>query len=77
MNGPNGTPGTIRVDPGEIRWNFVPDDPWRQGQYNLLVLSNLEDLGGNGIGRRSDPDWFLRRDAPAPPTQTKMPFEIK
>jgi hypothetical protein len=76
----DGTPiaGTIRVDPGETRWNFVPDDPWRPGQYALLVLSNLEDLAGNGIGRRSDAEWFLHRDTPSPPpTQTKMPFEIK
>jgi hypothetical protein len=75
----DGTPiaGTIRIDPGETRWNFIPDDPWRPGRYDLLVLSTLEDLAGNRIGQLFDSRWLTGRDAVPPVTQTKMPFDVK
>jgi len=75
----DGTPiaGAMRIDPGETRWNFVPDEAWRAGRYNLLVLSTLEDLAGNRIGKLFDRAWLIDGQPVAPVNQTKMPFEIR
>ena len=35
---------------------FIPAEPWRPGEYQLLVDTVLEDLAGNHIGRPFDVD---------------------
>ena len=75
----DGTPiaGTIRIDPGETRWNFTPDASWTRGAYSVVVLSILEDLAGNSVGRLFEVDVFDKVDAQPQPGQTRLPFEIK
>ena len=48
--------GQSRVEARETRWVFVPHAPWRAGEYRLVVLSILEDLAGNQIGRPFEVD---------------------
>jgi hypothetical protein len=69
--------GTIRIDPGETRWNFTPDEPWTRGAYDVVVLSILEDLAGNSVGRLFEVDVFEKVDARPQPGQTRLPFQIK
>ena len=69
--------GAIRIDPGETRWNFTPDDSWTRGAYTVVVLSILEDLAGNSVGRLFEVDVFDKVDARPQPGQTKLPFEIR
>jgi predicted small secreted protein len=42
--------GESKSSNGEMRWAFVPSEPWAIGEYSIVVLSILEDLAGNRIG---------------------------
>jgi len=46
------TAGEVRVDRGETRWHFTPDETWAAGKHELVVAGVLEDLAGNSVGRR-------------------------
>jgi hypothetical protein len=39
--------GRIHIDPGEQRWRFTPDAPWRVGTHRIRVAPGLEDICGN------------------------------
>ncbi|HEY4144317.1 Ig-like domain-containing protein [Pinirhizobacter sp.] len=41
--------GHARLDVGEKRWTFTPDDPWAESRYTLAVFGNLEDASGNRL----------------------------
>ena len=75
---PAGKPvrGKVSLDNEEKRWIFSPDIAWQPGKYTLEVLSTLEDLAGNKIGRSVDAD----RAGQAPQTpvgeSVTIPFEI-
>jgi hypothetical protein len=57
ISGPTGpVAGTITVSRDETEWRFVPANPWRPGEYQLLVDPILEDLAGNRIDRPFDVD---------------------
>jgi hypothetical protein len=51
-----GVTGTASIDDGETQWRFKPDEPWKAGEYKLLVDLSLEDLAGNRIDRTFDVD---------------------
>ena len=40
----------------EKSWSFIPDTPWREGAYRLLVKPSLEDVAGNSLLRAFDRD---------------------
>ena len=69
-------PGELRIEPGETRWVFVPREPWQTGVYAVVVLSILEDLAGNRIGRafevRSPGDGVAPEDS----RPISLPFRI-
>jgi hypothetical protein len=44
-------PGNVAIAPGETQWTFTPSAPWRPGRYDLVVLTLLEDVAGNKVGR--------------------------
>lgn len=41
--------GMVEVDRGEMRWLFVPANPWQPGAYELVAGTELEDLAGNAL----------------------------
>ena len=51
--------GSIEVGAGERSWRFVPQLPWREGRYRLLIEANLEDLAGNSIKQVFDRELAL------------------
>jgi len=51
-----GVEGQTTVPPGEQDWRFQPSQPWKSGDYNLVIDMTLEDLAGNRIGRPFDVD---------------------
>ena len=57
-------------------WRFTPTDPWRAGNYQLLVLSIIEDAAGNRIDRPFEVDVFERVDKTPAPERHMMPFTI-
>ncbi len=50
--------GGIDIVRGEQVWNYVPNQPWSAGEYQLVAETTLEDLAGNAIGRAFDVDTF-------------------
>ncbi|MCH8268198.1 MAG: hypothetical protein IH846_11825 [Acidobacteria bacterium] len=57
ISGPAGpVAGSVAVERDETEWRFIPAEPWRPGEYQLLVDTVLEDLAGNHIGRPFDVD---------------------
>jgi hypothetical protein len=50
--------GTIAVSDEETCWRFLPDEPWKAGDYALVMDTALEDLAGNSIGRPFEVDVF-------------------
>ena len=39
--------GTVSLEDKDMRWRFVPEQPWRAGEYALRAAGELEDLAGN------------------------------
>ncbi len=40
---------TIEINKLEMGWRFIPDFPWKKGNYTLVVDSTLEDVAGNNL----------------------------
>jgi hypothetical protein len=52
--------GSISVEKHEMEWRFTPRQPWKAGDYRLVIDTGLEDLAGNKIGQPFDIDTFDR-----------------
>jgi hypothetical protein len=50
--------GVVGLSEGECRWSFVPGQPWPSGTYQLAILTTIEDLAGNNIGKPFEVDLF-------------------
>ncbi|MEZ5352322.1 MAG: hypothetical protein R2762_06760 [Bryobacteraceae bacterium] len=68
--------GRILLDKEERRWLFQPDRPWQPGQYSIEVVSTLEDLAGNKVGRAFDVDVFDRVDQAVTMETVSLPFTV-
>ena len=68
--------GEQRIDSGEQRWQFVPAEPWRRGEYQLIALTILEDMAGNRIGRAFEVDEFTRVDESPEQETVTVGFKI-
>jgi hypothetical protein len=69
--------GEIGIDQGEKVWRFTPSAPWQAGAYDVLVLSILEDLAGNEIGRPFEVDNFDTVDKDPDPKTITLPFTVR
>ena len=69
--------GEVTLGPREETWRFVPDQPWRGGIHRLVVLSKIEDLAGNNVGKAFDVDVFedVHRHIETPTVEVK--FTVK
>jgi hypothetical protein len=68
--------GDVVVGANETQWSFTPHEPWREGAYDLLALSILEDRAGNQIGRAFEVDNFETVDKGPDPRTVTLPFRI-
>jgi hypothetical protein len=50
--------GAVTVDKQETEWRFTPKQPWKPGEYRILIDTGIEDLSGNHIGQAFDLDKF-------------------
>jgi hypothetical protein len=50
--------GAVSVGNEETEWRLTPREPWKAGDYKLVVDIGLEDLAGNHIGQAFDIDVF-------------------
>jgi hypothetical protein len=52
----SGVSGKIAIRNQETEWRFTPDSPWKAGNYELAIDSDLEDICGNRLDRPFDVD---------------------
>src|SRR5262249_31229466 len=69
--------GTIAVTDKETCWKFTPKDAWPAGTYDLVADARLEDLAGNGIGRRFEVDVFRPVEREIKAETVKVPFTVR
>jgi hypothetical protein len=69
--------GSIAVEQGETIWKFTPRDPWRAGDYQLAVLTLLEDPSGNRVGRAFEVEMFERGARMPQQERVTVPFKIR
>ena len=69
--------GTVEVDTGERVWRFSPTEPWRAGEYRLVVLSILEDVAGNRVNRQFEAGRFDRVDSTTAQPRFFLPISIR
>lgn len=69
-------PGKVTLDEQERRWLFTPEKPWNSGKYSLEILTTLEDLAGNKIGRPFDVDRFDQVQQSVTSESYSLPFQI-
>ncbi|MBM3814323.1 MAG: hypothetical protein FJW20_22090 [Acidimicrobiia bacterium] len=75
----NGKPvkGTVSIEREETRWTFMPAEPWKAGAYKLEIMTALEDLAGNKIGRAFDVDRFEQVDQTIAADFYTLPFTVR
>lgn len=71
-----GVLGTATVDRQETEWRFIPNSPWKPGEYRLVVNTALEDLAGNRIGQAFDVDIFEQVSEHLSSKTISLPFRI-
>ena len=49
-------PGQVSLGAAETIWRFTPASPWREGDYRLVVGTELEDVAGNSVARPFEVD---------------------
>jgi hypothetical protein len=69
--------GAMTVGPQETEWRFIPRSPWTPGAYDLVVLSILEDVAGNRVGRAFEVDEFTTVDSLGTSEEHTVPFRIR
>jgi hypothetical protein len=67
--------GDISTDDEERCWLFTPREEWRAGRYGVLVLTSLEDLAGNRIGRAFETPGG--KASPAQADSVTVAFDVK
>jgi len=68
--------GKVTLDMQERRWLFTPEQPWNRGKYSLEILTTLEDLAGNKIGRPFDVDRFDQVQSTITSDSYSLPFQV-
>ena len=69
--------GDISLARNETEWRFTPQDPWKAGDYKLVIDTNIEDLAGNHIGGLFDIDVFEKVTEHITQSTVTLPFSVK
>jgi hypothetical protein len=69
--------GRISIEAEETRWRFVPDNAWKEGRYQIVLDTTLEDLAGNSIGRPFEIDLFHPIERRVLSQTVALPFVVK
>jgi hypothetical protein len=68
--------GKVTVSREETRWSFSPEQAWAAGTYKLEIVSTLEDLAGNKIGKAFDVDTFDQVQRQITTQSFSIPFTV-
>jgi hypothetical protein len=69
--------GTVSVGHHEAQWLFTPQQPWKEGDYQLVVDTGIEDLAGNHIGEAFDIDTFEHVTEHITTKTVTLPFGVR
>jgi hypothetical protein len=69
--------GKVSVDREETEWRLTPQGPWKPGEYQLVVDTELEDLAGNSIGQPFDIDTFNHVTERIAKRSVSLPFVVR
>jgi hypothetical protein len=69
--------GTVAVALHETEWRFTPRQPWKAGDYQLVVDTAIEDLAGNHVGQPFDVDVFAKVTEHITTKTVSLPFTIR
>jgi hypothetical protein len=69
--------GKVTVSEEETRWQFAPEKPWKEGEYQLTAETILEDLAGNRIGRPFEVDVLHPIEKEITTKTVGVPFRVK
>lgn len=70
-------PGTVRIAREETQWRFTPREPWKNGDYELVTDTGIEDLAGNHIGQPFDIDVFEHVTEHITSNTISLPFTVR
>lgn len=78
VSGPGGDiGGMVSTARQESEWRFNPQQPWKAGDYRLIVDTAIEDLAGNHIGQAFDIDVFEHVTQRITKTTISLPFSVR
>jgi hypothetical protein len=69
--------GTVSIDRRETQWRFAPHEPWKTGDYQLVVDTAIEDLAGNHVGQPFDIDTFEHVTERITTKTISLPFAVR
>ena len=69
--------GQIALGAAETTWRFMPADPWREGDYRLVVGTELEDLAGNSVAQPFEVDAAGPISSRVTTRTVELPFQIR
>jgi hypothetical protein len=69
--------GTVSVGGGERVVTFAPAQPWRRGDYKLVVDTRLEDVCGNRVGEPFEVDVFKPVQRKIETKTAERPFAVR
>jgi hypothetical protein len=67
----------VRIVQGETEWRLTPREPWKPGDYKLVVDTGLEDVAGNHIGEAFDIDVFDHVTQHIASKTVALPFTVR
>ena len=70
-------PGTLTVGGGERVLTFAPKNPWKAGDYKLMVDTRLEDVCGNRVGEPFEVDVFKPLTRKIESKTVERPFRVR
>jgi hypothetical protein len=72
-----GIPGTVAVDRNETRWNYIPNETWKSGEYHIEVEPALEDVAGNRMDHVFDVDVAETPSGPIATEAVTLAFRVR
>ncbi len=69
--------GDVELGAMERTWTFTPAQAWKRGRYTLNVVTSIEDLAGNNVGKTFDVDVMEGGQRRLEKRSVSVPFEVK
>jgi hypothetical protein len=67
----------VSISKQESEWRYTPQQPWKAGDYQLVVDTGLEDLAGNHLGQAFDIDVFQHVSEHITTKTISLPFVVR